>query len=316
MQTIAITSNRLQRIAQMANGIIENLEEVTPTVLRAMAGAGNGRLRTVMEAFVKHMHAFAQEVKLTEAEYDLGIDFLNRIGKTTHDSHNEGILFADAIGFSTLVCLLNNGNAGATETAAALLGPFWRANSPRTVNGGSIVRSSTPGPELFVECEIVDAAGRPLADVEVDVWQSSPVGLYENQDDSQADMNLRGKFTTDGAGRFSFRSVKPAGYPVPTDGPVGDLLRAQHRHPYRPAHIHFLGFKPGYKTLITQVFVDKDEHLESDVVFGVTRALVGDYRRHDHGEPPAADVSAPWYTLKYRFVMESGEAILPKPPIK
>jgi protocatechuate 3,4-dioxygenase beta subunit len=225
----------------MKSGIIENSEEVTPAVLRAMAGAPSGRLRTVMEAFVRHIHAFAQEVKLTEAEYDLGIDFLNRIGQATHDSHNEGILFADAIGFSTLVCLLNNGNAGATETAAALLGPFWRANSPMTANGGSIVRSATPGPELFVECEFVDAAGRPLADVEVDVWQSSPVGLYENQDDSQADMNLRGKFITDDAGRFSFRSVKPAGYPVPTDGPVGDLLRAQRRHPYRPAHIHFLG---------------------------------------------------------------------------
>jgi protocatechuate 3,4-dioxygenase beta subunit len=103
---------------------------------------------------------------------------------------------------------------------------------------------------------------------------------------------------------------------VPTDGPVGELLRAQYRHPYRPAHIHFLGFRPGYKTLITQVFVDDDEHLGSDVVFGVTRALIGDYRRHDDGEPPAAGVRAPWYTLNYRFVMEAGEAILPKPPIK
>ena len=300
----------------MSEGIIDRLEDVTPTVLRAMSGTDNTRLRTVMEAFLRHMHAFAHEVKLTEAEYDLGIDFLNRIGQATNDSHNEGILFADAIGFSTLVCLLNNGNAGATETAAALLGPFWRANSPKTENGGSIVRSPTPGPELFVACEVVDVAGKPLANVEVDVWQSSPVGLYENQDETQADMNLRGKFTTDAAGRFSFRSVKPAGYPVPTDGPVGDLLRAQNRHPYRPAHIHFLCFRPGYKTLITQVFVDDDEHLESDVVFGVTRALVGDYRRHDDGKPPAPGVRGPWYTLNYRFVMERGEAILPKPPIK
>ena len=300
----------------MTTGIIEKLEDVTPNVLGAMSGADSARLRTVMESFVRHMHAFAQEVKLTEAEYDLGIDFLNRIGQATNDSHNEGILFADAIGFSTLVCLLNNGNDGATETAAALLGPFWRANSPKTANGGSIVRSTTPGSELFVNCEIVDVAGKPIAGAEVDVWQSSPIGLYENQDDTQADMNLRGKFTTDAAGRFSFRSVKPAGYPVPTDGPVGDLLRAQNRHPFRPAHIHFLGFKGGYKTLITQVFVDDDKHLETDVVFGVTRALVGDYRRIDKGEPPAPGVEAPWYTLNYRFVMEAGEAVLPKPPIK
>ena len=296
--------------------IIESSDDVTSAVLEAMAQADNPRLREIAASFVRHMHAFAREVRLTEAEYDIGVDFLNRIGKATHDSHNEVILFADAIGFSTLVCLLNNGKAGATETAAALLGPFWRANSPKTENGGSIVRSPTPGPELFVACEIVDASGKPLANVEVDVWQSSPVGLYENQDDTQADMNLRGKFTTDAAGRFSFRSVKPAGYPVPTDGPVGEMLRAQNRHPFRPAHIHFLGFKGGYKTLITQVFVDDDEHLESDVVFGVTRALVGDYRRHDHGEPPAAGVRTPWYTLNYRFVMQTGEAILPKPPIK
>jgi catechol 1,2-dioxygenase len=296
--------------------IIETQEEVTPVVLAAMAQASSDRLREVAESFVRHMHAFAREVKLTEAEYDTGIDFLNRIGQATNDRHNEGILFADAIGFSTLVCLLNNGNAGATETASALLGPFWRANSPKTANDGSIVRSPTPGPELFVSCRVVDVNGKAIEGVEVDVWQSSPIGLYENQDDTQADMNLRGKFTTDAQGRFEFRSVKPAGYPVPTDGPVGDMLRVQHRHPYRPAHIHFLGFKPGFKTLITQVFVDDDQHLSSDVVFGVTRALIGDYRRHDAGVPPAPDVKAPWYTLDYTFVMEAGEAKLPTPPIK
>jgi protocatechuate 3,4-dioxygenase beta subunit len=179
-------------------------------------------------------------------------------------------------------------------------------HSPRTENGGSIVRSATPGPVLAAHCRITDPRGQPLAGVEVDVWQASPVGLYENQDPAQADMNLRGKLTTDADGRFWFRSVKPAGYPVPTDGPVGDLLRAQRRHPYRPAHLHFLGFKEGYKTLITQVFVDDDEHLESDVVFGVTRHLVGDYRQVGEGE----------YRLDYEFVMEPGEAKLPKPPIK
>jgi catechol 1,2-dioxygenase len=296
--------------------IIDKQQDVTPAVLAAMAQAPNSRLREVAAAFVRHMHAFAREVKLTEAEYDLGVDFLNRIGQQTNDTHNEGVLFADAIGFSTLVCLLNNGNNGASETASALLGPFWRANSPRTADGGSIVRSPTPGPQLFASCAISDAGGMPIEGVEVDVWQSSPVGLYENQDDTQADMNLRGKFVTDTEGRFSFRSVKPAGYPVPTGGPVGEMLRAQHRHPYRPAHLHFLAFKPGFKTLITQVFVDDDRYLASDVVFGVTRALIGDYRRHDTGTAPAADVTAPWYTLDYKFVMEAGEATLPAPPIK
>ncbi len=301
---------------QAASGIIDRIDDVTPVVLRAMAGADDPRLRTVMASLVKHLHAFAREVKLTEREFEFGLDVLNRIGQATNDSHNEAVLFSDAIGFSTLVCLLNNGEAGTTETAAALLGPFWRANSPATANGASIVRSATPGPELFVACQVVDAAGRPLSGVEIDVWHSSPVGLYENQDDAQADMNLRGKFLTDANGRFGFRSVKPAGYPVPTHGPTGEMLRAQKRHPYRPAHLHFLCFKPGFKTLITQVFVDDDEHLASDVVFGVTRALIGEYRRHESGAPPASGAAAPWYTLDYRFVMEPGEAELPKPPIK
>ncbi|MFG1299701.1 dioxygenase [Xanthobacter sp. V3C-3] len=273
------------------------------------------RLRQVMASFVRHMHDFAREVRLTEAEFELGLDVLNRIGKATDDCHNEAVLFSDVIGFSTLVCLLNNGRNGATETAAALLGPFWRMHSPQTENGGSILRSPTPGPALFADCRVTDPQGRPLADVEVDVWQASPVGLYENQDPGQADMNLRGKFRTDADGRFSFRSVKPAGYPVPTDGPAGDLLKAQLRHPFRPAHLHFLAYRPGYKTLITQVFVDDDGHLDSDVVFGVTRALVGDYREGS-GTPPAPDAGAPWYRLDYAFVMEPGEAKLPVPPIR
>jgi len=295
--------------------IVEDEASVTDKVLAAMRGAASPRLREVMAALVRHLHAFAREVRLTEEEFETGIDFLNRIGQATHDAHNEGILFSDAVGLSTLVCLLNNGRNGATETASALLGPFWRMNSPRTENGGSIVRSETPGPALFVSCRVCDPRGKPLEGVEVDVWQASPVGLYENQDERQCDMNLRGKFTTDSEGRFWFRSVKPAGYPVPTHGPVGDLLRAQGRHPYRPAHLHFLAFKSAYKTLITQVFVDDDEHLESDVVFGVTRHLIGDFRRGE-GTPPSPDVKGPWYRLDYEFVMEPGEAKLPKPPIK
>jgi catechol 1,2-dioxygenase len=301
---------------ERSSSIIEDEGSVTGAVLAAMANTPDPRLREIVTSFVRHMHAFARDVRLTEEEFERGVDFLNRIGQATHDRHNEGILFSDAIGFSTLVCLLNNGKNGASETASALLGPFWRMNSPPTENGGSIVRSETPGPPLFATCRITDPRGQPIAGVEVDVWHASPVGLYENQDDSQADMNLRGKFTTDAGGRFSFRSVKPAGYPVPTRGPVGELLHAQQRHPYRPAHLHVLGYKPGFKTLITQVFVDDDEYLESDVVFGVTRHLVGKYERHDDGPPPAADVVPPWYSLDYTFVMEPGDAKLPKPPIK
>jgi catechol 1,2-dioxygenase len=295
--------------------IITRQEDVTVAVLKAMGHAPNDRLRTVMGAFVRHLHDFAREVRLTEAEFEFAIDFLNRIGQTTNDSHNEGVLFSDAVGLSTLVCLLNNGQDGASETAAALLGPFWRANAPRVENGASILRSPTPGAPLFVDCRITDAQGAPLSGVSVDVWQASPSGMYENQDAGQADMNLRGVFETDANGRFAFRSVKPAGYPVPTHGPTGEMLAAQRRHPFRPAHLHVLAFKPGFKTLITQIFVDDDEHLESDVVFGVTRALIGDFRKGE-GAPPAPDVAGEWFSLNYTFVMEPGEAVLPHPPIK
>ena len=297
-------------------GVIEDVDSVTDVVLRAMSRAPNPRLREIIESFIRHLHAFAREVRLTEAEYDVAIDFLNRIGKATHDAHNEGILFADAIGFSTLVCLLNNGMRGAPQTAAALLGPFWRDNAPPTANGDSIVRSPTPGPALFVTGHFRDPQGRPIPAVEVDIWHSSPVGFYENQDAGQAEMNLRGRLRTREDGSLDFRTVKPAGYPVPTDGPVGDLLRSQHREPYRPAHLHVMGYKPGYRTLVTQVFVPDDPFIEGDVVFGVTRELMGDYRRHDSGEPPSPDVTAPWYTLAHTFVMEPGEAKRPVPPIK
>jgi catechol 1,2-dioxygenase len=296
--------------------IIENEDEVTPAVLAAMDQASDPRVREVMAALVKHLHAFAREVRLTEEEWDLGVQFITGLGKQTTDIHNETILCSDAVGLSTLVCLMNNGKNGGTESASALLGPFWRMRSPNTPSGGSIVRSETPGPALFVDVDVRDPTGKPVADAEVDVWQASALGVYENQDDSQVDMNLRGKFHTDANGKFTFRSVIPAGYPVPVDGPVGQLLRAQNRHRFRPAHMHFLLYKPGFKTLISQIFVKDDQYIDSDVVFGVTPPLIGDYKLHSNGGPaPAPDVNGEWYSLDADFVMEPGEAKLPHPPI-
>ncbi|MEU3985674.1 hypothetical protein AB0F77_37370 [Streptomyces sp. NPDC026672] len=168
---------------------------------------------------------------------------------------------------------------------------------------------------MYVDATVVDPHGTPVAGAEVDIWHSSPVGLYENQDPDQAPMNLRGKFTTDDNGRFWFRTVRMAGYPIPTDAVVGRLLKAQNRHPYRPAHLHALVFKEGFKTLISQVYCDDDPHLESDVQFGVTRALMGDFRRREEPHPSGAHGDAPWYSLAYTFHMEEGKAELPQPPI-
>jgi catechol 1,2-dioxygenase len=295
--------------------IIDKQEQVTEAVLAAMAKAPDARLRQVMDSLVRHLHAFARDVKLSEQEWEHAIDWVTGIGQATTDTHNEVILASDTVGLSTLVCLLNNGDAGNTETAAALLGPFWRMHSPKTGHGDSIVRSPTPGPALFANCLIKNGKGEPLSGVEIDVWQASPTGMYESEDENQADMNLRGKFISGKDGRFSFRSVKPAGYPIPVHGPVGKLLKAQKRHPYRPAHLHFLLYKKGYKTLVTQVFVDDDKYLQSDVVFGVTSRLVGGFEKKK-GNSPAPDVKGVWYALDYTFVMEPGKAVLPAPPIK
>lgn len=296
--------------------IIANQQQVTPAVLEAIARSPDPRFCEIMSALVRHLHDFCREVKLTEREFERAIGYVVALGQQTTERHNEAVLMSGSLGLSTLICLLNNGNNGQTETAANLLGPFWRMHSPPTENGGSIVRSPTPGPPLFVTARVRDIAGRSIAGAEVDVWHSSPEGFYEQQDPKQAHMNLRGKFTTDADGAFGFRSVKPAGYPIPIDGPVGDFVRATRRHHYRPAHLHFLIYKPGFKTLISQVYVNDDERLDSDVQFGVTRALIGNYVRHENGRAPAPDVEPPWYSLDYTFPMEPGEARLPKPPIK
>ena len=296
--------------------IIDGPDSVTKAVLAEIEHAPNARFREVMSALVRHLHAFVREVKLSEVEFQQAAAYINAIGQNTNAFHNEAVLMSGSLGVSTLVCLLNNGNNGQTETTANLLGPFWRLDSPRTENGGSIVRSPTPGPELFVTASVQDPDGKPVAGAEVDIWQSSTEGLYENQDPTQADMNLRGKFTTDAKGQFSFRSILPAGYPIPINGPVGDLLRAQGRHNMRPAHLHFLIFKEGLKTHISQVYVPEDPHIETDVQFGVTKALLGNYVRHEKGTPPAPGVKAPWYTLDYTFRMERGKAVLPRAPIQ
>ncbi|UPA26386.1 intradiol ring-cleavage dioxygenase [Shinella oryzae] len=296
--------------------VIKTESDVTPAVVAAMQQTSDPRTREILVALVKHLHAFVREVRLTEAEFRDATAILNEIGQLQTDSHNEFVLMSGSLGVSSLVCLLNNGDKGQTETSQSLLGPFWRLNSPRVENGGTIIRSDTPGTPLFVHARVVDREGKPIVGAEVDVWHASPVGLYENQDPDQAEMNLRGKFLTDADGRFWFRTVKMVGYPIPVDGVVGRMLKAQGRHPYRPAHLHALIFRQGYKTLISQVFDPSDPHIASDVQFGVTAALTGDFVRHDEPHPTDRDIAGEWYSLDYTYVMEPGEAVLPRPPIK
>ncbi len=295
--------------------IIQGPDDITRSVLAELDRAGDPRWRELMQSAVKHLHAFARETRLTEAEFQKVCAQIARLGQATNSSHNEVVLAAGSLGISALICLLNNGSHGTEPTTANLLGPFWRDHSPPTENGASIVRGPTPGEPVFVTAWVRDQQGSPVAGAEVDVWQSSSEGFYENQDPAQADMNLRGRFTTDRDGCIRFRSIKPCGYPIPVSGPVGDLLRAQGRHNMRPAHIHFMIHKPGYKTQFSQVYSSDDPHLESDVQFGVTRSLIGQYRCHD-GEPaPEPGITGRWYSLEHTFVIEAGQAAWPRAPI-
>ena len=295
--------------------IIENLDQVTQAVLEEMKRTPDARTKEILESLVRHLHAFVRETKLTEQDFDKAIRYVAALGQLTTESHNEVRLIAGSLGVSTLICLMNNGPNAATESSANLLGPFWRADAPRTENGGSLLRSDTPGPALFFKGWVRDAEGKPVVGADVDVWHASPVGLYENQDPEQAEMNLRGIFTTDAAGEFSFRSIKPAGYPIPTNGPVGALLRAQRRHNFRPAHLHFLIYKPGFKTVTSQIYTPDDQNLNTDSQFGVTRALVGNYVLHENEPTPAPGITGAWYSLQHTFIVQRGESWLPTPPV-
>jgi hydroxyquinol 1,2-dioxygenase len=274
--------------------------ELTRAVLAEAERTSDPRMRAILVAAIRHLHDFVRDAQLTEAEFRQLCGVIARCGQLTTPSHNEVVLAAGSLGVSALVCMLNNREA----TTANLMGPFWRQGSPAMNNGDSIVRSPTPGEQVQVSAWVRDAQGAPIADAEVDVWQASGEGFYENQDPTQADMNLRGKFTADADGHVWFSTVKPSGYPVPVSGPVGALLRAQGRHNMRPAHIHFLIRKPGFKAQFSQLYSRDDPHLESDVQFGVTRALVGEYVETGDG-----------YLLEHVFTLEPGDDSTPPPPI-
>ena len=295
--------------------IIENLEQVTQAVLDEMKRTPDARTREILDCMVRHLHAFVREIQLTDEEFDAAINYVAALGQLTTESHNEVRLMVGTLGVSTLVCLMNNGPNAAAESSSNLLGPFWRSGSPKTENGGSLLRSSTPGPALFFRGWVRDREGKPIAGAEVDVWHASPVGLYENQDPEQAEMNLRGKFTTDANGEFSFRSIKPAGYPIPINGPVGALLNAQKRHNLRPAHLHFLIYKPGFKTVTSQIYSPDDPHLDTDSQFGVTRALVGHYEIHENEPAPVPEATGAWNSLQHTFILQEGKSWLPTPPV-
>ena len=243
--------------------------------LRRLDSTADPRLKQVMEALTRHLFAFVQEVRPTEAEWMRGIEFLTNVGHKCDGTRQEFILMSDMIGASILIDGINHRKAeGATEST--VLGPFHRADAPRYDNGQSMSQDGK-GEEVRILGRVTDSQGNPIAGATLDVWQTAANGLYEVQDAGQPDFNLRGLYTTDDIGAYEVVTVKPVSYPVPDDGPAGQLLRTLGRHPYRPAHVHFIVAAEGFESVVTQLFTDNDDYIDSDAVFGVKDSLLAHY---------------------------------------
>ena len=261
---------------------IRNFNEKTLTaeVLKRVGRAPDKRMRQVAQSLVRHLHAFVREVRPTPEEWFMGIDFLTKTGHMCDGKRQEFILMSDTLGVSMLVDFINYGKSG-KSTESTVLGPFYTEGPPEMPLGASIVKPGTPGEPCVASGTIKDAKGRPVAGAIIDVWQAGGDGFYDVQ--KPDGVNLRARFRSDADGKFHFRCVKPASYPVPHDGPVGRLLTATGRHPMRPGHLHFMISAPGFEKLTTHLFVKGDKYLDSDAVFGVKQSLVVDFKKGKDG---------------------------------
>ena len=283
--------------------INNNEEQITRNVLDSMANTPNPRLKQVMTSLIIHLHTFIREVELSQEEWALGIQFLTRAGQICDEKRQEFILLSDITGTSMLVDAINHRlSEGATEST--VFGPFYREGAPELPMGATISQDGKGEPAV-VTGQVRSTNGTPIAGALLDVWETDENGLYEQQDPEQPDMNLRGKFRTDHEGRYFFVGIKPVSYAIPDDGPVGQLLRALSRHPFRPAHIHLLVSADGFMSVTTHLFVKGDPYLDSDAVFGTKDSLVVDFIRHTSEEEAARyHVTAPFYTVHFDFVLK------------
>ena len=269
-------------------------KNLTREVLHRIRKTKNPRLKQIMAAYIKHLHAFVREVKPTPGEWMQGIEFLTETGHWCTGKRQEFILMSDTLGVSMLVDALNyKASAGATQST--VLGPFHREGAPEFALGASVAKSPADGETCRVTGTVRDTAGRPVAGAKLDIWEGGADGKYDSQKGDE--MNLRGVFRADGEGRFSFRCVVPTFYPVPNDGPVGKMLVATGRHPMRPPHLHFWITAPGYRPLITHLFRRGGKYLDSDAVFGVKPELIVDFKKGKDGLA----------TTRYDFVLMKDE---------
>ena len=265
---------------------------ITDAVIDSLAQTGDARLKTIMTSLVRHLHDFVRDAEITFDEWNAAIDFLTRTGQMCNDRRQEFILLSDTLGVSMLVDAINHRMpAGATETT--VLGPFFVAVAPE-VQSGADIAGGMEGEPLSVSGVVCSPEGDPLADATVDVWHADDDGYYDVQQPDLQSLTMRARFRTDRDGRFSFTSIMPAFYPIPHDGPVGEMLQALGRHPYRPAHVHFMIAAKGYETLITHIFDAESPYLDSDAVFGVKNSLIAEFSRDDRSGQPQR-------SLSYRF---------------
>jgi len=257
-------------------------DNITDVFMGYLGDDMNPRLREVMGSLVTHLHAFAKDVNLTHAEWNVGIEFLERAGEISDKERHEFVLLSDVLGLSSLVDMLHSKEEG---TSSSVLGPFHITGSPPLAIGGDM-RKDFDAPVLLVEGLVKDVDGTPITGATLDIWQTAPNGLYSSQDPDQDTYSFHGLQTVGDDGRYAFTTVRPVEYTVPSDGPVGDILRACGRHPWRPSHLHFIVEAEGFKPLVTEVFAEGDKYLDQDTVFGVRKDLVMSYQDCPAGSFP------------------------------
>lgn len=281
---------------------MRNLNEanLTDAALARLEGAPDARFKQIMTSLIRHLHGFIRETELTEQEWLTGIQFLTATGQKCDDTRQEYILLSDTLGVSMLVDAINHRKpGGATETT--VLGPFY-VSGAKDVPMWADIGAGVAGEPAYVSGRVLDVDGKPIAGAVLNVWQTDGDGYYDVQRPGGNERYARGKFTTGADGRYGFRTVKPVSYAIPTDGPVGVMLLAMGRHPYRPAHVHAIVTAPGHESVATHIFVEGDPYLDSDAVFGVKNSLVMEFRQHAAGPAPDGKKSSvPFCSVEFDF---------------
>lgn len=284
-------------------------ETITRQVLAMCGGARDARLAVIVAALVRHLHDFARDVHLQPDELFRAAEFLTRCGQISDDSRHEFLLLSDTLGL-TMVVDTETADVADGGFESSVLGPFYRADAPWVQHGDSLSRGgATDGELVHVSGRVVDLEGRPVAGAVLDVWGTNAAGVYENVDPGQPEMNLRGRLAVCADGTYEYWTAKPSSYPIPADGPAGELLHVLGRHNMRPAHLHVIASAPGHRTVASELFTQGDPYLDSDVVFGVKPSLVVPYTRvDDPGRARAAGVDNPFWAMSFDVVLTPGAA--------